>query len=75
MVSAWPEPTASSGGGGAVVRDGMEALAGGKSILGVAIVEARRLRPPDASVGGSARQWQGDPRLDPRRCAGEAEAA
>ena len=43
-----------SGGGGAVVRDGMEALAGGKSILGVAIVEARQLRPPDAGVGGFA---------------------
>ena len=33
----------------------MEALAGGKSILGVAIVEARQLRPPGAGVGGSAR--------------------
>ena len=40
MVSASPEPTASSGGGGARVRDGMEALAGGKSILGGAIIEA-----------------------------------
>ena len=40
MVSASPEPTASSGGGGARVRDGMEALAAGKSILGGAIIEA-----------------------------------
>ena len=47
MVSASPEPTASSGGGGARVRDGMEALAGGKSILGGAIVEA-----PTAKTAG-----------------------
>jgi len=46
MVSAQLEPTASSGGLGAGVRDGMGALAGGKSILGEAIVEARHLRPP-----------------------------
>ena len=38
--------TASSGGRGAHVRIGMEALAGGQSILGGAIVEARQLRPP-----------------------------
>ena len=46
MVSAQLEPTASSGGLGAGVRDGMEALAGGKSIIGGAIVEARQLRLP-----------------------------
>ena len=58
MVSASPEPTASSGGGGARVRDGMEALAGGKSILGGAIVEARQLRPPGAGVGERQRDKQ-----------------
>ena len=41
----------------------MEALAGGKIILGVAIVEARQLRPPDAGVGGSARHGKEIPGL------------
>jgi hypothetical protein len=37
--------TASSGGPGARALIGMEAHAGGKNILGVAIVEARQQRP------------------------------
>ena len=42
--------TASSGGRDARVRIGMEALAGGKSILGVAIVEACR-QPRTGTTG------------------------
>jgi hypothetical protein len=41
----------------------MGALAGGKSILGVAIVEARQLRPPDASVGERGQAGVSKPRL------------
>ena len=41
----------------------MEALAGGQSILGEAIVEARQLRPPDAGVGERVQAGVSKPRL------------